>query len=107
MKPELHREYPELDDPEVFQRMVTLTLGQMEPVEGHLRRGQHAKATGCVTARFRVADAVPTELRHGVFREPGRTFNAIVRFSNSQGTFEKDGAGTARGLAIKLLDVDG
>ena len=107
MKPELNREYPELDDAKVFEKMAELTRRQMEPVEGHLRRGQHAKATGCVTAEFRIADDVPTELRYGVFRQPARAFNAIVRFSNAQGTFEKDGTGTARGLAIKLLDVDG
>jgi hypothetical protein len=107
MKLELHREYPELDDPEVFEHMVALTLKQMEPVEGHLRRGQHAKATGCVNAEFRIRDDVPIELRHGIFSLPGRTFGAIVRFSNSQGTFEKDGVGTARGLAIKLLNVGG
>ena len=41
------------------------------------------------------------------FSQPGRAFSAIVRFSNSQGTFEKDGTGTARGLAIRLLDVAG
>jgi hypothetical protein len=107
MKPELNREYPELDDPEVFEQMVKLTIGQMEPVAGSLRRAQHAKATGCVTAQFRIADTVPASLRHGVFAQPGRVFTAIVRFSNSQGTFEKDSAGTARGLAIKILDVSG
>jgi hypothetical protein len=107
MTPELNREYPELDDPKVFEQMVNLTVGQMKPVHGHLRRGQHAKATGCVTAEFRIADDTPSDLRHGIFRQPGRTFGAIVRFSNSQGTFEKDGTGTARGLAIKLLDVVG
>src|SRR5262245_31138948 len=107
MTPELNREYPELDDPEVFQQMAELTAGHVKPIEGHLRRAQHAKATSCVTAEFRVADEVPSDLRHGIFREPGRTYNAIVRFSNSQGTFEKDGVGTARGLAIKLLDIDG
>jgi hypothetical protein len=107
MNPELNREYPELDDPEVFEQMVKLTVDQMEPVDGRLRRAQHAKATGCVTALFRIADTVPPGLRHGVFGQPGRVFNAIVRFSNSQGTFEKDSAGTARGLAIKLLDVSG
>jgi catalase len=87
--------------------MVNLTVGQMKTVCGHLRRGQHAKATGCVTAEFRIADDVPSNLRHGIFRQLGRTFSAIVRFWNSQGTFEKDGTGTARGLAIKLLDVVG
>jgi len=107
MTPELHREYPKLDDPDVFAQMVTLAIAQMHPVSGQMRRGQHAKATGCVTAAFHVADDVPPDLRHGVFRVPGRTFDAIVRFSNSQSTFEKDGDGTARGLAIKLLNVGG
>jgi Catalase len=107
MTPELNHEYPELDDPKIFEHMANLIVGQMKPIEGHLRRGQHAKATGCATAEFRVADDVPSDLRHGVFREPGRTFSAIVRFSNSQETFKKDGIGTARGLAIKLLDVGG
>jgi hypothetical protein len=107
MIPELNREYPELDDPKVFEQMVNLTVGQMKGIQGHLRRGQHAKPTGCVTAEFRIADDVRSDLRHGIFRQPGRTFSAIVRFSNSQGTFEKDGTGAARGLAIKLLDVAG
>jgi hypothetical protein len=104
---ELNREYPELDDPEVFEQMVNLTVSQMKPICGHLRRAQHAKATSCVTAEFRIADDVPTDLRHGIFRQPGYTFSAIVRLSNSQATFERDGTGTARGFAIKLLDVVG
>jgi hypothetical protein len=107
MIPDLNREHPELDDPKVFEQMVKLTIGQMKPIGGLLRRGQHAKATGCVTAEFRIADDVPSDLRHGIFRQPARTFSAIARFSNSQGTFEKDGTGAGRGLAIKLLDVVG
>ena len=107
MKPELNREYPSLDDPDVFERMVALTIDQMQMVNGQLRRGQHAKPIGSVTADFRVADDVPVGLRYGIFASPGKTFTAIVRFSNSQNTFEKDSVGTARGLAIKLLDVAG
>src|SRR5260370_38550972 len=107
MTPDLNREYPELDDPKVFEQMVNLTVGQMKPICGHLRRAQHAKATSCVTAEFRIAADVRSDLRHGIFRQPGRTFSAIVRLSNSQATFEKDGTGTARGFAIKLLDVVG
>lgn len=105
--PELNREYPELDDPKLFVEMVELTVSKMKPICGHLRRGQHAKATGCVTAEFRIADDVPSHLQHGIFSQPGRIFSAIVRFSNSQDSIEKDGEGTARGLAIKLLDVVG
>jgi hypothetical protein len=107
MIPELNREYPELDDPAVFEQMTKLTVEHMQPIGGRIGRGQHLKATSCVTAEFRVSDVVPADLRHGVFREMGRTYSAIVRLSNSQGTAEKDGVGTARGLAVKLLDVAG
>jgi hypothetical protein len=107
MRPELNREYPELDDPQTFEHMAQLTAAHMRPILGHLRRAQHAKATGCVTAKFRIADDVPPDLRHGVFRNPGRVFDAVVRFSNSKNKFEKDSVGDARGLAIKLLDVQG
>ena len=71
MTRELGREYPELDDPSVFEHMVAMTVKQMEPVSGQLRRVQHAKPTGCVTAEFRIANDVPPELRHGVFSQPG------------------------------------
>lgn len=107
MTPELNREYPELDDPVVFEQMTKLTVEHMKPIDGKIGRGQHLKATACVMAEFRISDVVPADVRHGVFREIGRTYSAIVRLSNSQGTAEKDGVGTARGLAVKLLDVAG
>jgi hypothetical protein len=46
-------------------------------------------------------------MRHGVFQKPNQSFQAIVRFSNSAETIDPDGYGAARGMAIKLLDVDG
>jgi len=107
MTPELNREYPELDDPAIFEQMTKLTTDHMKPIGGQIGRGQHLKTTSCLTAEFRISDVVPADLRHGVFREIGRTYSAIVRLSNSQDTAEKDGVGTARGLAVKLLDVAG
>ena len=107
MIPELGREYPQKNEEEIFAEMVEQTISEMKPIGGFIRRGQHAKATGCVTAEFRVVDGVPDHLRHGVFAEPGRNFEALVRFSNSQGTLEHDGEGTGRGMAIKLLEVLG
>ncbi|MEX1026754.1 MAG: catalase family protein [Candidatus Paceibacterota bacterium] len=108
MNPELNREYVQSGEDEIFDKMVELTIGQMNTSsDGHRLRVQHAKATGCVTAKFQVGADIPADLRHGVFREPGQTFDAIARFSNSQGTIEPDGEGTVRGLAIKLLDVSG
>src|SRR5436309_14447722 len=107
MTPELNREYAGLDDPAVFEQMAKLTVEHMKPIGGPIGRGQHFKTTACMTAEFRISDVVPPDLRHGVFRDIGRTYSAIVRLSNSQGTAEKDGVGTARGLALKLLDVAG
>ena len=54
-----------------------------------------------------VRNDLPDSLRHGVFRQPDKTFQAIIRFSNSPGTFDPDGKRSGRGMAIKLLDVEG
>jgi catalase len=97
----------ELDDPAVFSSLKELTREQQRTVEGSLRRGQHAKPTGLAEADFIVSDDVAEEFRCGVFQSPGASFRACVRFSDSQGTFEPDGAGTARGVAIKLFEVKG
>jgi hypothetical protein len=67
------------------------------------RRDAHAKAHGCVSARFVVGD-VPEDLRVGLFARPIQ-YAAIVRFSNSdrlpQSDLKKDG----RGMAVKLRGV--
>jgi hypothetical protein len=102
MNPELNREYPELDDPATFAEMVALIADRKKPACGHVLRSQHAKATGCVRAEFRIADDVPTDLQHGIFSRLGHTFSAIVRFSNSPEDLAKDGGDAARGMAIKL-----
>src|SRR5262245_41167000 len=45
-------------------------------------RDAHPKTVGLVKARFTISDACPIELRHGVFRAPGDSFDALIRFSN-------------------------
>jgi len=107
MNPELNREYPESDEARLIEEMVKLTAERMKPQQGHIRRGQHAKATGCVRGVFTIRDDVPADLRYGVFRKPKQSFQAIVRFSNSAETIDSDRTVAARGMAIKLLDVDG
>src|SRR6266853_820894 len=90
-------------------RLVGERMAVRPPQEGAVSvpRGQHAKATGCVRATFTVRDNLTDEYRHGVFRQGGKRYEAIVRFSNALETIEPDGKGSARGIAIKLLDVDG
>jgi hypothetical protein len=107
VNPELNREYPEPGEAQLIEEIVKLTVEGMKPQQGRMRRSQHAKATGCVRGVFAIRDDVPDELRHGVFHQPTRSFDAIVRFSNSSETIDPDRHAAARGMAIKLLDVEG
>lgn len=107
MNPELNREYPEPDEARLIEEMVATAVDRMQPHDGRMRRGQHAKATGCVRGVFTIRDDVPADLRYGVFRQPKQSFQAVVRFSNSAETMDSDKTLAARGMAIKLLDVAG
>ena len=71
------------------------------------RRDAHAKATGCVRATFSVNGDIPERLRYSVFSTPGETYRAWVRFSNGDMVVQKDSEGDARGMAVKLIGVEG
>ena len=107
IKSELNREYPERGEDKLIEKMVRLTAERMKPQLGRIRRGQHAKATGCVRGVFTIRGDLPDDLRYGVFNKPNQVFQAIIRFSNAAETINPDGKGDARGMAIKLLDVTG
>ena len=70
-------------------------------------RDAHAGDSGCVRAIFRVDFNISTELRHGVFATPGREFNAWIRFSNGNSEVLSPRLPDARGMAVKLMGVDG
>jgi hypothetical protein len=72
-----------------------------------MTRDVHAKQHGCVRATFKVDEDVPAEYRSGVFAVPGKEYPAWIRFSNGSQRIQADKTGDARGMAIKLLDVDG
>ena len=70
------------------------------------RRDAHVKAHGCVKAEFRVLDNLPPELRVGLFAAP-RPYQAWVRFSNGNGGLQDDKIGDGRGMAVKVMGVEG
>ena len=70
-------------------------------------RDAHAKAHGCVKAEVQVLAELPSELRQGVFSEPGKTWQATMRLSNGNAYPQFDNMKDARGMAIKLLGVPG
>ena len=71
------------------------------------RRDAHAKATGCLRAEFSVNGDIPKRFQHSIFSEPGKTYLAWIRFSNGDMTVQADKKPDARGMAIKVLGVDG
>lgn len=70
-------------------------------------RDAHAKAHGCVKAEVTVVAEIASDLRAGVFAEPGKTWQAWMRLSNGNAFPQFDRVRDARGMAIKLLDVPG
>jgi hypothetical protein len=69
-------------------------------------RDAHAKGHGCVKGDFEVRANVPEDLKVGVFKEP-KTFKAWMRYSNGNSEVRYDWKRDARGMAIKLTNVDG
>lgn len=107
MAMELNREYPQLDEEMLFESMVKMVVNRMKPQNGFIRRSQHAKATGCVKGVFTIRNFIVEGLRHGVFSKANHSYQAIIRFSNSSEVISSDCKGDARGVAIKLINING
>ena len=75
----------------------------------YVARGAHAKAHACVRAYFEIDEEAATRLRHGVFATPGKRYRAWIRLSNGHYDLNssQDYRNDARGMAIKLLQIDG
>lgn len=74
--------------------------------EGHAIRTVHAKSHGLLKAEMQIPSDLPPRLAQGLFARPGR-HEAIMRFSTIPGDILDDGVSTPRGVAIKILNVDG
>lgn len=75
-------------------------------------RQLHPKSHGLVHGKLIVADHMPNGMGVGVFAEPGKEYPIWVRFSNAsppkeRGTLKSDTEPDGRGMAIKLMAVEG
>lgn len=73
---------------------------------GHANRSVHAKAHGLLRGQVTVLENLPAELRQGAFSRPA-TMPVFLRFSTNPGDILDDKVSTPRGLAIKIVGVDG
>ncbi len=73
---------------------------------GEAVRVSHAKAHGAAVGELTVLDDLPAPLAQGAFT-PGARYGVIARLANVPGELDRDSVATQRGLALKLLGVEG
>jgi hypothetical protein len=96
-------------EPELFRDFARDIVGyQKEDADDKKGpfRGFHAKIHAGLIAEFQVLGDLPEHARYGVFAAP-RTFPALVRFSNGDSHINRDRKHEPRGIAIKLIGVEG
>lgn len=73
---------------------------------GNIRRNFHPKMHGLLKGTLTIKPDIPEALRQGLFKETKR-YEAWIRFSNAPPKVQSDKPASGRGLAIKVLDVEG
>jgi len=73
---------------------------------GHAVRSVHAKAHGIIKGSLTVVEGLPGELAQGLFANPA-THDVVIRLSTNAGDLLPDSISLPRGMAIKVLDVEG
>lgn len=87
---------------EQFLKIAAITYRD----SGHGFRPVHAKSHGLLEGELIVSPDLPPVLAQGLFGRPG-TYPVYMRFSTSPGDILPDDISTPRGLAIKVLGVEG
>ena len=72
----------------------------------HAVRAVHAKAHGIARGTLTIKEGLPPELAQGLFARAGR-YEAILRISTNPGDLLDDSISVPRGLALKVLGVEG
>ena len=73
---------------------------------GHALRSVHAKSHGLLKGELQVLEGLPVALAQGMFSKPA-IYPALMRFSTTPGDLLSDKVSTPRGVAIKVLGVEG
>jgi len=105
---------PDVERPVVDEAAtVTGLIGTMRYISdrtfadgGHAIRPVHAKCHGILEGYLEVDSGLPSELAQGLFAKPGR-YPVVMRFSTIPGDILDDSVSVPRGLAIKVIGVEG
>lgn len=89
-----------------LEATLTEILETTSRAYGHAVRAVHAKSHGLIEAEFIVLDGLPSDYAQGLFATPG-AHPAILRISTNPGDILDDAVSVPRGLALKVLGVEG
>lgn len=81
-------------------------LNRVAEESGHAVRSVHAKSHGILEGTLSIDPDLPPELAQGLFARPGE-HRVYLRLSTNAGDILPDAVSLPRGLAIKVLDVEG
>ena len=73
---------------------------------GHANRSVHAKSHGVLHGTLTVAASLPSALAQGLFAKAG-SYKVVMRLSTLPGDILDDSVSTPRGLAFKVIGVEG
>ncbi len=99
----------EADEPVIFDELsrtmqhITRTMASRYR---HAYRPVHAKSHGVLVGTLAVKPDLPPSLAQGLFERRG-SYPIILRFSTNPGDMLADNVSSPRGLALKVLNVDG
>jgi hypothetical protein len=102
-------EHIQPDEPQTARDLAETMLSISQKTyadSGHAIRAVHAKSHGLLEARLEIIEGLAPEYAQGLFAEPG-TYEAVIRLSTTPGDLLHDSVSTPRGMALKILDVDG
>jgi hypothetical protein len=102
-------ERPAPDEDELVRRIAAAMEKANREVATKHRHGlrdAHAKSHGILAGELRIEPDLPEHLAQGLFAAP-RSYPVIVRFSTSPGDLRSDRVPVLRGLAIKVIGVQG
>lgn len=111
---ELGKEYPPQGEETQIEQILNISkLSMQNQPHPSMMRDQHPKSHGYVQGEFIVEENIPENMKVGVFKE-AKTYPIWIRFSNGgsdrdpkTGDFVPDTVGDIRGMAIKLINVEG
>ncbi len=81
-------------------------LNRVAEDSGHAVRSVHAKSHGILEGTLTVDTGLPVELAQGLFAKSGE-HKVYMRLSTNAGDILPDAVSLPRGLALKVLDVEG